>query len=197
MTAPFDFGIRQYVMSSGQVIRIGCPSRFFFGDAQHPTTIAAARLVEEHVKRGDTVLDLGTGTATLAIVAAAMGARVTGVDNHPFAMVCGMYNAHINGAEVEFVSADMVEWGKSARTNQYDVVIMNYIMTDIAMAEHVNKLMWDTVFSSVKPNGLVITTEMTSDNPESYAFFPRRFRDNGVIDVYQHDQNWRGVVIQA
>ena len=46
-----------------------------FGTGTHETTGMCVRLVEEHVRPGQKVIDLGTGTGILAIAAAHMGAR--------------------------------------------------------------------------------------------------------------------------
>ena len=46
-----------------------------FGTGLHPTTRLAVEALEETVAKGDTVLDVGTGSGILAIVAALQGAR--------------------------------------------------------------------------------------------------------------------------
>lgn len=46
-----------------------------FGTGTHETTGMCVELIEEYVKPGMTVIDIGTGTGILAIAAAHMGAK--------------------------------------------------------------------------------------------------------------------------
>lgn len=55
-----------------------------FGTGEHETTRLCLRTLEREVKPGDRVLDVGTGSAILAIAAARLGAEsVLGLDNDP------------------------------------------------------------------------------------------------------------------
>ncbi len=45
-----------------------------FGTGEHPTTRGVVRLMQECIRRGDAVADLGAGSAVLAIAAAKLGA---------------------------------------------------------------------------------------------------------------------------
>jgi ribosomal protein L11 methyltransferase len=52
-----------------------------FGTGDHASTRGAARLLQRALRRGDSVADLGTGSAVLAIAAAKLGARrVVGIE---------------------------------------------------------------------------------------------------------------------
>ena len=58
-----------------------------FGTGEHPTTRGAIRLLQEVVRPGDRVVDLGAGSAILAIAAAKLGAtRVLAVEVDPDAI---------------------------------------------------------------------------------------------------------------
>jgi ribosomal protein L11 methyltransferase len=46
-----------------------------FGTGEHPTTRGVVRLMQQVIRPGDTVADLGAGSAVLAIAAAKLGAR--------------------------------------------------------------------------------------------------------------------------
>jgi len=71
-----------------------------FGFGEHPTTRLAARILETECRARPTpsVLDLGTGSGVLAIVAAVSGARrVVGLDVEPVAVAAARRNATLNG----------------------------------------------------------------------------------------------------
>jgi ribosomal protein L11 methyltransferase len=79
-----------------RVIRLAPAFAFGFGD--HATTRLAARAVERCCRRGGHVLDVGTGTGVLALVAASAGAdRVTGIDVEAPAVAAARRNARNNG----------------------------------------------------------------------------------------------------
>ena len=69
-----------------------------FGTGSHGTTQLCLEGVEEHVKPGDKVLDLGCGSGILAIAALALGAeRAVGCDIDPKAVGVAEENASFNG----------------------------------------------------------------------------------------------------
>ena len=58
-----------------------------FGTGEHQTTRCVVRLMQPIIRRGDTVADLGAGSAVLAIAAAKLGAgRVTAIEMDPEAI---------------------------------------------------------------------------------------------------------------
>lgn len=61
------------------------------------------------IKRGDTVLDLGTGCGILGILAAKHDARVLAVDLNPYAIQFAKENARLNGVldKIGFIQADL------------------------------------------------------------------------------------------
>jgi ubiquinone/menaquinone biosynthesis C-methylase UbiE len=72
------------------------------------TTPTAARLVaHSRIGPADRVLDVGCGTGVVAITAARMGARVTGLDLTPALLARGRENASIAGVSVEFYEGDV------------------------------------------------------------------------------------------
>ena len=69
-----------------------------FGTGSHPTTQLCLELLEEAVRPGDRVLDLGCGSGILAIAALGLGAgRAIGVDIDPKAVDVAYENAAMNG----------------------------------------------------------------------------------------------------
>ncbi len=69
-----------------------------FGTGYHPTTRLCLGLIRDRLKKGDRVLDVGTGTGILAIAAIKWGAvSVDGVDIDPIAARTALVNASKNG----------------------------------------------------------------------------------------------------
>jgi ribosomal protein L11 methyltransferase len=69
-----------------------------FGTGEHPTTRGVVRLLQSVIRPGDTVADLGTGSAVLAIAAAKLGAeRVAAIEMDPDAISNAMENVMANG----------------------------------------------------------------------------------------------------
>lgn len=69
-----------------------------FGTGLHPTTQMCLLAIEEHLRPGDTVLDVGTGSGILAIAAAKLGAsHVLATDIDPVAVQAAQANVDANG----------------------------------------------------------------------------------------------------
>ncbi len=68
-----------------------------FGTGSHETTQLVIQLMEEISLDKKIVMDVGTGTAILAIVAAFMGAQsIYAIDNDPIATECAVENLSLN-----------------------------------------------------------------------------------------------------
>jgi ribosomal protein L11 methyltransferase len=71
-----------------------------FGTGQHPTTLMCLRALEELLRPGMDVLDLGTGSGILALAAARLGATsVLALDIDPQAAAVARDNVRLNGLE--------------------------------------------------------------------------------------------------
>ncbi|MCX7599144.1 MAG: 50S ribosomal protein L11 methyltransferase [Armatimonadetes bacterium] len=71
-----------------------------FGTGTHATTQLALLAIQEVLRPGDRVADVGTGTGILAIAAALLGAQVVyATDNDPLAVAAARQNAARNGVQ--------------------------------------------------------------------------------------------------
>ncbi|MFI6341395.1 HemK2/MTQ2 family protein methyltransferase [Streptomyces sp. NPDC050535] len=89
---------------------------------QHDTGLLARALCRETMGPGSDVLELGTGTGALAILAARSGARVTAVDISRRAVITARVNARLARERIEVRRRDLTAYNGN-RT--YDVVISN------------------------------------------------------------------------
>lgn len=69
-----------------------------FGTGDHPTTRGVLALMQDEIRHGDLVADLGAGSAVLAIAAARLGAsRVAAIESDPDAIGNAEANVAANG----------------------------------------------------------------------------------------------------
>ena len=94
-----------------------------FGTGHHATTSMLLEWLEEDIRGGESVLDVGTGSGLLAMVALRLGAsRAVGIDNDPEAIDCAREYAAANGFGPELV----LQCGTlTAGLNRYDVILAN------------------------------------------------------------------------
>jgi len=102
-----------------------------FGTGTHPTTTLCLRALEDIVKPGQDVFDLGTGSGILAIAAAKLGAKVEAVDLDSVAIRVAQENVDLNlvSDRVRVMRGDL----GTVLTGQADVVIANIIADVILM----------------------------------------------------------------
>jgi len=120
-----------------------------FGTGTHPTTSLCVQLLEAYLKPGDTILDVGTGSGILMIVAAKLGAaRIAGIDLDPMAVDVARGNLRLNGIDPSITalsSGNLVQ----GIAGHYDLVVAN-ILAEVIMD------LLDDVTHVVKPGGLFI-----------------------------------------
>ena len=114
-----------------------------FGTGTHETTGMCVAMIEEHVKPGMSVIDIGTGTGILAIAAAHMGADpILATDLDHVAVRVAKENVEINGFadRIRVVEGDLLEC-----VNETADVILTNIIADVLMffaepvRKHINK----------------------------------------------------------
>ena len=93
-----------------------------FGTANHETTAQIIQLMLETDFKGKAVLDMGSGTAVLAILAKKLGsARTVAIDNDEWAYRNAFTNIELNGiSDIEIVLGDALSIKGS-----FDVVLAN------------------------------------------------------------------------
>jgi len=97
-----------------------------FGTGDHPTTALCLAAVEAFCTAhpGASVLDVGTGTGVLALMARKLGARrVVGIDNDPMSVTLAQENAALNGIEGVKLSSEAL----GAVEGPFDLVVANIL----------------------------------------------------------------------
>jgi ribosomal protein L11 methyltransferase len=98
-----------------------------FGTAEHGTTRGCLRLLDETVRSGETLLDVGAGSGILAVAAAMLGAaQVLAVEGD--ALACEALEENVGNNRVRDRVRWLVEWadgGKLAQWGPVDGVIAN------------------------------------------------------------------------
>lgn len=129
-----------------------------FGTGTHETTGMCAALIEKYVQPGQRVIDIGTGSGILAIVAAHMGAKeVLATDLDAVAVRVAAENAALNGFgdKIDCRCGDLLDVVDVSG----DVVIANIIADVILMLAK-------PVRERIVPNGVFICSGIAIDRRE-------------------------------
>lgn len=97
-----------------------------FGTGTHPTTVLCLKAIESHLKPGDSVLDVGTGSGVLSIACAKLGAeKVQAVDLDDVAVRVAELNMKVNKVQDKV----QVKRGNLADhlEGPYDLIVANIL----------------------------------------------------------------------
>ena len=125
-----------------------------FGSGEHGSTRAALTLLERHLRAGDRVLDLGSGSGILAIAAAKLGAAsAVGIENDAEANPVAWRNAERNGvtASVDFLEGDA--GNLAPLLGPADLLLSNILRL-------VNTALLPAIVAALRPGGLAIFSGM-------------------------------------
>jgi len=137
-SAPFAVGKRWWVdprepnerplqaPDQRQLLRI--PARTAFGTGSHASTALLVQLMEEVRLGGKRVLDVGTGSGILAMVALASGAEsVTALDTDPVATFVALETCRLNDLEPQLLAGGLVSIRMRPPFEAFDVVLANVL----------------------------------------------------------------------
>ena len=131
-----------------------------FGDLSHPTTRLVLKMMGDKVAE-KSVLDIGSGSGVLSLVALAMGAReVCGIDIDEEAVVHARLNGILNGMG-EAVSFSLPEEYCRKEGEPPQVILMNMIQMEQAQA-------WQSLPIACRHAGIAITSGILKEGRQAY-----------------------------
>jgi protein arginine N-methyltransferase 1 len=116
--------------------------------------------IQEVVKVGDYVVDIGTGSGVFAILAAKAGAgRVTAIEINPESLQYAKRAAQMNGVEqvIEFVEGNFSEFVPDEKA---DVVICE-MLSSMMLVEQQIPASFHAIEKILKPGGVILPQEVT------------------------------------
>ncbi len=160
-----------------------------FGTGTHPTTSLCIKLMEENIKEGNTVIDVGTGSGILMVAAEKLGAgRIIGTDIDATAVEVAMENLELNKVDTEKAKAYAGDLVSVVKEEKFDVVVAN-ILADVLL------ILLKDISRVVKKDGLVIFSGIIEDKLEEM----KKAVENVGLEILEikADKEWRAILMKA
>lgn len=121
---------KEYSTKPNQIV-ITIDPKMSFGTGEHQSTKLSLLFLEKYVKAGMKILDVGTGTAVLAIASAKLGASsVVAIDNDEWCFENSIENCEVNSVK-DKVDVRLCEI-KDVAYKDFDLIVVN-IQRDILL----------------------------------------------------------------
>lgn len=179
---------REYEPQEDELVIEIDPGRAF-GTGTHPTTSLCIKLMEENIKEGNTVIDVGTGSGILMVAAEKLGAgKIVGTDIDPVAVEVAEENLLLNKVDMEKAKAYAGDLVTVVQNEKFDVVVAN-ILADVLL------ILLKDISRVVKKDGLVIFSGIIEDKLEEMK---RAVEEVGleILEV-KADKEWRAMLMRA
>ena len=179
---------REYEPQEDELVIEIDPGRAF-GTGTHPTTSLCIKLMEENIKEGNTVIDIGTGSGILMVAAEKLGAgKIVGTDIDPMAVEVAEENLLLNKVDMKKAKAYAGDLVTVVQNEKFDVVVAN-ILADVLL------ILLKDISRVVKKDGLVIFSGIIEDKLEEMK---RAVEEVGleILEV-KADKEWRAMLMRA
>lgn len=155
-----------------------------FGTGHHGTTMGCLLALESLMRNGirpRNVLDVGTGSAVLAIAAAKFGAKAIGTEIDARAAMVASENAKINGvhSNLKIYVANGIRRTNIRRNKGYDLVFANILMKPLI------RLSSDLASQITNGGQLVLSGLLTTQEPA----IRRAFAARGLVLINRYRQD--------
>lgn len=139
----------EYEAAEGEIV-IDIDPGMAFGTGNHPTTKLCILALQDYIKGGETVLDMGAGSGILAMAAAKLGAaKVVGLDIDTVAVEAAIENVKRIGME------DVIQIGRAESPSEFegqaDIIVAN-ILANVIID------MASDLAAKLKPGGKLIAS---------------------------------------
>ena len=176
----------EYEAKAGEIV-VELDPGAAFGTGQHVTTSLCIRALEDLVRPGMTVFDVGTGSGVLAIVAAKLGAkRVEAVDFDSVAVRVARENVRQNGAE-DVVHTERSDLLKSV-AGEADLIIAN-IIADIIVR------LFGEVKGSLAAGGTMLLSGIIEDRLADVV--EAAGRHGFSVEKIEQEKGWAAVIVKG
>jgi ribosomal protein L11 methyltransferase len=155
-----------------------------FGTGLHETTRRCLLCLEDLIRPGDCVLDMGTGSGILAIAAARLGAgQVLALDSDPTAVAVAQENVCLNGVrDVVQVREGSLGLLTHEEPRRFDGILLN-IITEVIV-----EMIDGDLNSFLRPGGWLVASGILASAGRKVTSL---FKDKGMTRVQLHrDQEW-------
>lgn len=166
--APTRVGQRLLIVPSWQADELGPAARdeigqpllpvildpgMAFGTGLHPSTRLCMRALEQQLRSGEAVLDVGCGSGVLSITAARLGAgSILATDIDPIAVTATVENCQRNGVDSQVTARSGSLPERAERPAGWPVIVAN-ILADVIV-----HLLVDGMAQLLAPNGRLIVS---------------------------------------
>ncbi len=156
-----------------------------FGTGLHETTQIVSQMIEDHRGEIKELLDIGTGTGVLGMVALKQGARsVLAIDIGDLSVEAAKNNFKVNGLKAKVVNADI---NRFKHDKTYDFVAANLVTQDLIEAR-------TKITRFVKPGGYLAVSGISLAN---CPVFEKGFIDTSFIKLQTiKAKEWAGYLYQ-
>jgi ribosomal protein L11 methyltransferase len=177
---------KEYSAKPNQIV-ITIDPKMSFGTGEHQSTKLSLQFLEKYVKSGMKILDIGTGTAVLAIASIKLGAdRVIAIDNDEWSYENSLENCELNLVK-DKVDIRLCET-KDVTESEFDLIVAN-IQRDILLQ------IKNEIRKRIKKNGILILSGLLIQDK---AEIEREYQNLNFILVDSNiSGEWNSMVFQA